>query len=332
MSELTLLLSYQEVARLLDLDTVLEIVERVYRCHGRSQVVFPPKLTLDLGEGGGWPGYGGFMNAMPAYLGDIDVAGIKWVGGFRSNPSNGLPYISGLIVLTNPHNGLFTAVIEGGLITALRTGAASAVFAKHLAVPTSRVLGIVGAGAQGRMQLRALSRVFDFSEVRVFDIDEARLHEFCLEMENEGFRNLAPMSDVQSVASDADILCTVTASHEPLVQSGWIKSGALVIAAGSYQELTEESILRASKIVVDNWEQATHRGALATIIKEGRLTREGLHADMGEITTGKKPARTSKDEIILAVPVGLGSIDIACAHEVYQRAVKAGAGSQFRFV
>jgi alanine dehydrogenase len=332
LSEPTLLLSQGQIADLLDMDTVLEIVERVYRCHGKSQVVFPPKLTLDLGESGGWPSYGGFMNAMPAYLGDVDIAGIKWVGGFRDNPTNGLPYITGLIILSNPRTGAFTAVMDGAHITALRTGASSAIFAKYLADPDSRVLGIIGAGTQGRMQLRALSKIFKFSRVYIADINESRLNEYCREMKNEGFHNIHPVSSSEEAVCKADIVCTVTAASEPLVKREWIKQGALVIGAGSHQELSPEVILQADKIVVDNWEQAAHRGALAALVEKGQLAHKDLHADMGEIVTGKKPARQAADELIIAVPVGLGSIDIACAYEVHQRAANAKIGSYFQFV
>jgi alanine dehydrogenase len=328
----TLLVSQDQIKVLIDMPLVLSIVERTYRSHGEGKVVLPPKLTLDLGEGKPWPPYQAFMNAMPAYLGDVDVAGIKWVGGFGGNPANGLPYITGMILLINPKNGMFTAVLDGSYITALRTGAQSAVFAKFLARKNSRVLTIIGAGMQGRMHLRALSQIFNLTEVRVADIDEARLQEFCRSMAAETRLNLRATRSPEEAVTGADIVCTVTAAREPLVRKAWLKRGVLVLGAGSYQELGADVILKADKIIVDNWAQASHRGALAGLVEAGKLSRENVYTDIFEIAVGRKAGRETDDENIIGVPVGLGSLDIACAHEAYQRAVKQGVGSRFRFV
>lgn len=112
----------------------------------------------------------------------------------------------------------------------------------------------------------------------------------------------------------------------------WLKRGSLVIGAGSYQELGSDVILRANKIIVDNWAQASHRGALAGLVAAGKLSRENVYSDIFEIVVGRKAGRENDNEDIVAVPVGLGSLDIACAYEAYQRAVKQGIGTRFRFV
>jgi len=332
MENSTLLITQEEIQSVLDLPSVLNIVERTYRSHGEGKVVLPPKLTLDLGEGASWPPYQGFMNAMPAYLGDVDVAGIKWVGGFKGNLAKGLPYITGMILLINPQNGMFIAVLEGAYITALRTGAASAVFAKYLARKDSTVLTIIGAGMQGRMHLRALSQVFNLTEIRVADIDEARMQEYCRSMAAEIRVNIRPTRSLEEAVRGADIVCTLTAASEPLVRQEWLKRGALVIGGGSYQELGADVILKADKIVIDNWAQASHRGALAGLVGAGKLSQENVYANIFEIVTGRKAGRETDDEDIVAVPVGLGSLDIACAYEAYQRAVKQGAGTRFAFL
>ncbi len=332
MNDTTLLLSQSQIDALLDLPSVLKVTEQIYRAHGEGRVVLPPKLTLDLGESAPWPPYRAFMNAMPAYLGDADVAGIKWVGGFQGNPANGLPYITGLIVLADPRNGKFIAVMDGAHITSLRTGAASAIFAKYLARKGASVLAIIGAGTQGRMHLRAMSQCFNFTEVRVADINAAHLQNFCGTMAAEVPVNLRPAKTPEEAVRGADIICTVTAASEPLVRKEWLKPGSLVIGAGSYQELEDSVILSADKIVVDNWAQASHRGALAGLAAAGKLSRENLYSDIFEIVVGRKPGRANDDEHIVAVPVGLGSLDIACAYEAYERALAKNTGSSFRFV
>jgi ornithine cyclodeaminase/alanine dehydrogenase len=237
-----------------------------------------------------------------------------------------------MILLANPRNGMFIAVMDGAFITSLRTGAASAVFAKYLARQDSSVLTIIGAGTQGRMHLRAMSQIFNFTEVRVADINKAQLEDFCRTMGAEVPVSIRAAQFSEEAVRGADIVCTVTAASEPLVRKEWLKRGSLVIGAGSYQELADDVILRANKIIVDNWAQASHRGCLAGVVAAGKLRHENIYADIFDVIVGRKPGRESDDEDILAIPVGLGSLDIACAYEAYQRALKQGLGTRFRFV
>ncbi len=332
MSPSTLLITQEQVKSLLDMATVLNIVEQVYRSHGEGKVIMPTKITLDLGEGRPWPPYKGFMNAMPAYLGHMDIAGIKWAGGFQDNEKVGLPYISAMILLINPQNGTFIAAMDGAYITAIRTGAASAICAKVLARKDASVLGIIGAGLQGRMHLRAFQQVFKLKEVRVFDIKKEAAEKYREEMTAELGLNILPQKSYQEVVEGADMICTVTIGDEPMVKKEWVKKGGLVISAGSYQELDPEVVLAADKIVVDHWGQASHRGELAKLVEAGKLSEKNIHAEIGEILAGKKKGRTRDDEKIVAVPIGLGSVDIGCAFEVYRKALEKKVGTPFSFI
>jgi ornithine cyclodeaminase/alanine dehydrogenase len=332
MSQTTLLINQEQVKSLLDMPTALKIVEQVYRSHGEGKVVMPTKITLDLGEGRPWPPYKGFMNAMPAYLGDVDIAGIKWAGGFQDNYKIGLPYISAMILLINPKNGTFLAAMDGAHITAVRTGAASAICAKALARKGASILGIIGAGVQGRMHLRAFHQVFKLKEVRVFDTKEGAVEKYREEMTAELGLNILPKRFYQEVTEGADIVCTVTIGDEPMVKKKWLKKGSLVISAGSYQELDPDVVLSADKIVVDHWGQASHRGELAKLVEAGKIGEKNIHAEIGDILAGKKKGRERDDENILAVPIGLGSVDIGCAVEVYRKAAEKGIGTPFSFV
>jgi len=332
MGQSTLLITQEQVKSLLDMPTVLKIVEQVYHSHGEGKVVMPTKITLDLGEGRPWPPYKGFMNAMPAYLGDVDIAGIKWAGGFQDNYKIGLPYISAMILLINPKDGTFLAAMDGAYITAVRTGAASAICAKVLARKDASELGIIGAGVQGRMHLRAFHQVFKLKEVRVFDIKESAAEKYREEMLTELGLNIVPKRSYQEVVKGADIICTVTIGDEPMVKKEWLKKGSLVISAGSYQELDPGVVLSADKIVVDHWGQASHRGELAKLVEAGKIGEKNIHAEIGDILAGKKRGRERDDENILAVPIGLGSVDIGCAVEVYRKATEKGIGIPFSFV
>ncbi len=320
MAQPTLLITQEQVKSLLDMPSAIRIVEEVYRSHGKAKVLMPPKITLDLGEGRPWPPYKGYVNAMPAYLGDVDIAGIKWAGGFQENWKAGLPFITAMILLINPKNGVFVAIMDGAHITALRTGAASAVCAKYLARKDSSVLGIIGAGVQGRTHLRALHHLFELKDVRVIDIKEGAA------------LKISPKKSYREIAEGADIICTLTTADEPMVQNEWLKKGSLVISAGSYQELDPKVVLSADKIVVDSWAQTSHRGELARLVEAGKLGEKNIHAEIGEILAGKKKGREREDENILAIPIGLGSLDIGCAFEVYQKALERKVGTPFSFV
>jgi ornithine cyclodeaminase/alanine dehydrogenase len=272
------------------------------------------------------------MNAMPAYLGDADIAGIKWAGGFQENWKTGLPFISAIILLINPRNGVFVAIMDGAHITALRTGAASAVCAKYLARKESSVVGIIGAGVQGRTHLRALHHLFKLKDVRVMDVKEGAAEAYAREMKTETGLNISPNKSYREVVEGADIICTLTTADEPMVQKEWLKKGSLVISAGSYQELDPKVVLSADKIVVDSWAQTSHRGELARLVEAGKLGEKNIHAEIGEILAGKKKGRERDDEDILAIPIGLGSLDIGCAFEVYQKALAKKVGTPFSFV
>jgi len=332
MGEPTLLINQEQIKSLLDMPAVLKIVERVYRSHGEGKVIMPPKVTLDLGEHDSWPFYKAALNAMPAYLGDVDIAGIKWAGGFQNNFKIGLPFVSAMILLINPKNGAFIAVMDGAYITAIRTGAASAVCAKILARKDASVLGIIGAGVQGRMHLRAFHQVFKLKEVRIIDITEGAAQRYREEMTAELGLNILPKKSYKDVVEGADIVCTVTIADQPLVRKDWLKKGTLVVSAGSYQELEPEVVLSSDKIVVDSWAQTSHRGELAKLVEAGKIGEKNIHAEIGDILAGKKKGRERDDENILAVPIGIGSLDIACAFEVYRKALEQKIGTQFTFV
>lgn len=332
MDQSTLLITQQDVKSLLDMPSAIRIVEQVYCSHGKDRVIMPPKITLDLGERRPWPPYKAAMNAMPVYLGDLDIAGIKWAGGFKNNYKIGLPYVSAMILLINPKNGVFLAALDGIYITALRTGAASAVFAKVLARKDASVVGIIGAGVQGRMHLRALHHVFKLKEIRVIDIKESVAETYCQEMKTELGLNVTPRKSYQETVEGADIVCTVTIADEPLVRREWLKKGSLIISVGSYQELEPEVVLSSEKIVVDNWAQTSHRGELAKLVEAGVIEEKNIHAEIGEILAGTKKGRERGNENILAVHIGLGSLDIGCAFEVYQKALEKKLGTPFSFI
>jgi alanine dehydrogenase len=321
----TLLFSKEDIRNCLDMHTCLNIVEKIYEEHGKGSAIMPPKLHLEISRERGW------VNAMPAYLPDHDAAGLKWAGGWGKNRERFLPYIMAEIFLIDPKTGLLNAVMEGGYITELRTGAATGVAAKYLAKKNSQAAAIIGAGAQGRMQLRALRHVFNLKEVRISDISQKAAQDFATEMQEELGISITIALHPQEAVSNADIIITATNANEILIRQEWVAPGTFIATLGSYTELDPKIILNAGKIIVDNWEQNKHRGDLAPLVEKGLITKDHIYGEIGEIVAGLKPGRENGDETIVACLIGLGSLDIACANFVYNESHKRKMGGVFDF-
>ena len=327
----TTLLSKSDVEQVMTVKEVVEIVDKTYKGFGEGKVINPTKVGLDLGETAKWPPYKGFMNAMPAYVGWLDSAGIKWAGGFLDNVKIGLPYISGMILLINPKTGQFKAVMDGAEITNMRTGAQAAVTLKYLHDKKSIRLGLYGAGMQGHYQTMAISQLFDIEILKVYDIKREASEKFVEDMKNTVTGDIV-IVDSPKEAADSDAIVCVTQSKDKFVNNSWVKPGTTLFAMGSYQECDDDFILSADKIIVDHIGQCLHRGALKELNERGKITEKNIYATIGEIAAGKKKGRTSKNERLLCIPIGTGALDIAVATIVYQRALERDIGGKFNFV
>jgi alanine dehydrogenase len=327
----TLLLSQKQIEQLVTMKDVVEVVEKTFKGMGEGTVVNPTKVGLDLGEVAPWPPYKGFMNAMPAYVGWQDSAGIKWAGGFLDNSKIGLPYIASLILLIDPRNGRFRAVVDGALITNLRTGAQSAVALKYLHPDKRLRLGLFGAGAQGRTQTRAAAELFDIESLNVYDIRREAADAFAQEMRPLVKGKLTVVDSPEQVM-DAEAIICVTQSKDKFVKESWLKPGMILFPMGSYQECEDACILKADKIVVDHIGQCLHRGALKELTEAGKISERSIYSTIGEIVAGKKPARSAASDRILCIPIGTGAMDITVATLAYQRAQEKVLGGHFAFV
>lgn len=313
------LISQNEIKKSLTMKKTLELVEKVYAAHGKNQVVMPSKITLDLGESTEWPPYGGSYNAMPAYLGeDFDMSGIKWVWGFNDNYKKGIPYISAVIILNDPRTGEVLSIMDGGYITDMRTGASTGVAAKYLLSKNAKNVGIIGAGVQGRMNLRAINQVMNIENVFVADIRKDAREKFVQEMSEELNLKITAVESNKEACINSDAIITVTIANEPLVMKEWLKKGCTVFSLGSFQELDENIPLSADKLVVDSWSQNAHRGELLKLVQAGKITEKNIHAEIPEIVVGQKNGRENDDEIICACIIGMGSTDIGIAGELYK--------------
>ena len=322
MERSTLLLSASEVARCLEMEEAIQAVESAFRAYHRKEAVMPPKSYVDL------PDFGGDVRSMPARVGD--AVSVKWVCSHPGNPEkHGLPTVIGTLILSDPATGFPLAIMDATVLTAFRTGAAAAVATRALARPDAKSLGIVGCGIQAGYQVAAISHVRALEQVLLSDARPA-----VAEALAKRVKAASPGLDVQAVplpeASAADVVCTLTPVHEPIVKRDWVKNGshwnALGADAAGKQEL-DPDILGDAVVVVDDWEQATHSGEVNVPLSEGLLRREHIRGTLGAVLEKAIPGRTSPGEITVFDSTGLAIQDAAVARVVHERARRQGLGT-----
>jgi ornithine cyclodeaminase/alanine dehydrogenase-like protein (mu-crystallin family) len=324
MDRKTLILSASEVLSCLDLDETFRVAEETFRETGLGRTILPPKLFMYFpGEG-----HSDFMFAGPASVPSAKAVGVKIVAGYKSNPERfGLPHILALMILTDPENGYPLAVFDGTHLTTFRTGAMTAVAAKYLANPDSGVLAVIGAGTQGRSTAKALSRVFALREIRLYDLDPRAGEKYREEMAPVLNLPIRLCSHGEEAVGGADLIVTVTSAEGEFVRNEWVKPGAFIASVGSYPELDPALPRKAEKLVVDDRTQARYRGELWKGYERGEFNDGMIYADLGEIVSGKKKGRETRDERTLACLTGVGTLDVAVARRIYETALARNLGS-----
>jgi len=289
--------------------------------HARGQCVQPLKPYLR------WPGAEHIADriiAMPGYVGgERPVAGLKWIGSRAHNPARtGLERASALIVLNDTDTNHPVAILEGGLISGMRTAAITAVAARHLARRDFRDLACVGCGLIGRMQIQTLLEQFPaIARIHLYDLASGAAEALALELaaRHPGVAAV-PAASAEAAVRQADVVVTCTVAHEPYLQLAWIRPGAF-IANVSIMDVAKEVYQAADKVVVDDWDQCNREGKIIhQLVQEGRFSRERLHAELGEIVIGARPGRETQAEIILLNPMGMAIDDLVCARHFHRAA------------
>ena len=319
----TLVLTRSDVAALLDLDACIAAVEEAFRQHAAGASLPPGVLGVHAGEGG-------FHIKAAGLRAERSWFAAKVNGNFPANPARrGLPTIQGVVVLCDAEDGSLLAVMDSIEITIQRTGAATAVAARYLARPDSRVAAVCGCGNQGRVQLRALRRILPIEEVLAWDLDAAAARRFAAEIAAELGVAAAVAREPAAAAAAADVCVTCTPAQQAFLRRADVRPGTFVAAVGAdnpgKQEL-EPALLAAGTIVVDVLEQCAEIGDLHHALKAGAVTREDVHAELAEVVAGRKPGRTSADEIVIFDSTGTALQDAAAAAVIYQNALKTGRG------
>lgn len=294
----------------------MEATEDAFRYYGKGKAQMPPKSYLYFED------YFGDLRCMPAYIPELGAAGIKAVNVHPENRHAGLPTVMATILLIDPKTGFPLAVMDGTHITNMRTGAAGGIAIKFLAKEKCKKMAFVGAGNQAVTQLAAamLARP-KISEVSVFDLDKNKagsLAKLC----KEQFSLEATVTDsIHTACSGADIINTTTSSRKPIVMLKDVSKGAHINAIGAdakgKQEIDPE-ILKVAKVVIDDWEQASHSGEINVPIHDGKFSQKDIAGEMGKVVAKHVPVRKSDDDITLFDSTGLAIQDLTTAWHVYQ--------------
>jgi ornithine cyclodeaminase len=330
MSRDVLILREPEIRSLLDPHACIQAMERAFTAYSTGQAQLPSVIQLDVPENHGEIHIkAGHVRAWPHYA-------VKIASGFLDNPKIGLPANDGMVVVFDAQTGAPAAfLLDNGFITDLRTAAAGAIAAKFLARKRVNVVAVIGTGGQARYQVEMLGLVRNLAEVRIWGRDPDKARSCAHDLgRRHGIAacHFAVAESVQETVAAADIIITVTASRESLLRADWLKRGVTVIAVGSdgpdKQELDVDVLARADKIVADSLPQCLRLGEIHHAFERGAISKEKVHAELGEVTAGLKPGRTSDDEIIICDLTGVGVQDVAAAALLLERAKSTGVGEK----
>jgi ornithine cyclodeaminase/alanine dehydrogenase len=314
-----LYLSRADVERVaLDMPTILDLLERAFREKAAGQVEMPPKPGIHTQPEA-------FIHAMPAYIPALRSAGIKWVSGYPENQKHGLPYISGLLVLNDVETGIPYAVMDCTWITAYRTGAASALAAKYLARPDTKVAAILACRVQGRTNLEGLAAVFRLKTVYAFDIRPEVQKRYVEEMTAKLHVEIIGVDEPRKAVTASDLVITsgpILKSPAPTIRKDWLKPGAFASAVDFDSYWTPEALAQIDKLSTDDLPQFQYYREIGFFRKT-----PAPYAELGEIVTGRKPGRERPNERTMAMNLGLALEDMALAPTIYRLAKERGIGT-----
>jgi ornithine cyclodeaminase/alanine dehydrogenase-like protein (mu-crystallin family) len=304
---------------------IIERLETAFKERGAGRAEMPPKPGIHPGPSGS----DSFIHAMPASIPALRAAGMKWVSGFPGNPARGLPYISGLLILNDPETGLPVAVMDATWITAMRTGAATAVAVKLLARREAATLAILGCGVQGRTNLEAVAAVAPkLLEVRAYDIDPEAAARYVKQMQVAfpGLRLVASTTP-RAAVEGAEIVVTagpIKAAPQPTLAADWFAEGALGVPLDYDSYWMAEALRRADRFYTDDTAQLLHTRAGGVYFQ----TVPEIYADLGELLAGRKEGRRNERERLICMNLGIALEDMATAPLVLERARARGLGTR----
>ena len=312
----------------LDIDAV-QCIEDAFATLAGGHVVMPPILSMGIHE------FNGEVDVKTAYVPGVDSFAIKISPGFFDNPKIGLPTTSGLMILFSARTGtLETLLLDNGYLTDVRTAAAGAVAARHLAREDASTAAVIGAGMQAKLQLEALKLVRPISSARLWARDAAKAAAAASAIGEHVGVPVETASSVENAIDGADVVLTTTPATDPLILPGMLKPGQHVTAMGSDQEakneVAAEVIASCDLYVPDRQSQTAKLGELHHAVDAGLISSDATFGELGDVIAGKAEGRTSDNQITIADLTGTGLQDTAIATLASQRCAAAGAGTPFK--
>lgn len=331
-----LMLSRADVVSLnLSVSDVVSVVSAALREHADGSYEMHPKIGVH--PTGTDPA--NFIHAMPAYLHQLGACGLKWVAGFAKNYQRDLPNVTGIQIFNDTATGIPLAVMDCSYTTGLRTAAVSAIASKHCAKPSASTLALVGCGFEGSMHLRFLVHELpQLKEVRLRDISPEAMESLRRQAAEYFSGKVVVCQSNEECIDGADVISTCTNGDEQIIQASWFQPGGFAVGIEGGCAFTAEALHSANKFIVDDVPLAEYFDRIGRdrVTEDGRPDPEfpgGLptvYATIGEIVSGKKPGRTSNEERIVAIPIGMAISDVALAHLVYHAAKSQAIGQTFK--
>jgi len=310
---------------------VLAAVEAAVRAQGEGAVTLDPRVHHVPD-----PSFPGHFNLLRATVWPLNVAGVKVIGDYVENHAVGLPSELALVTLYDPRTGVPVAIVDGTEITERRTGALTALGARELARPGSRVLAHLGSRGTAYANVTMLDALFDFAEIRVTSRREESRRVFGEQLEAALAKPVRVTETIEEAVTGADIVVEATrlARPEPILRTDWLTTCSLLIPYGTMSTLELDVLDAFDKVVVDDWGQCGNDdafGALRPQVRAGLLTAETLHSELGEIVAGKVPGRDSDAERIVFWHRGLATTDVSVAWRAVERARAEAIGTTLRY-
>jgi alanine dehydrogenase len=302
---------------------VIDVVEKGLAAHGRGEVVLPPKSHIHLDDL-----YNGHFNILMGWSAPVALAGVKIIGDYVENYRYGLPSEVAMLTLYDPRTGVPVAVMDATDLTTRRTGAVTGVGARYLAPSSPKIVGHIGARGTAFANLAALTELFDLEEIRISSKrNETRDALARTVQEQLGVRARA-VATIEETVRDADIVVEATRLEKPavLIEDAWLKPQCLIVTYGWIMAIDPKTVLTASKIVVDDWEQCTKGGQLYPMIQTGQLTRDHIYAEIGQLASRQVQGRSTEDGRIVFWHRGFAISDIMLGAHVLREARAANAG------
>ncbi|MBN1318965.1 MAG: hypothetical protein JXA42_26015 [Anaerolineales bacterium] len=322
---MVLLLTRDDIECVLQMGACIDAMEKAFSELANGTARLPLRINIISPKG--------LAAYMPAYLQGMNALACKVVTVFKDNPKDyNLPTILGKVLLQDPETGDVISIMDGGYLTAMRTGAASGLATRYLArEDEGQVAGIFGAGIQGETQLWAVYEARSLSKALVYDIDVNNAQKFAEKMGSKLNIPVEPVSSSDAILK-ADIICTATTAATPIFNGEKIKKGSHINGIGSHMPKAREldtTTIQRSLLIADSREGClAEAGDIMIPIQEGAITKDIIHAELGEVVTGKAEGRTSPEQITLFKSVGLAIQDAATAKLVYDKAIELGVGKE----